>query len=232
MATPTKGLVAGDRAPAFSLPDGAGVTHSAASLAGAPYVLYFYPKDDTAVCTTEACEFRDALPDFSKLGVRVLGVSPDDARSHERFARKHALNFTLLSDVPDEAGVPRVCEAFGVWVEKSMYGKSYMGVERSTFLVDAKGVIARVWNKVRVQGHVPEVLGAVRALTTTGHLPVGEGAAVNGVAPRAGKAGSANTTSSKAGAKAKSAKATSATGKAGAKKPAAKKVPARRSAAR
>jgi peroxiredoxin Q/BCP len=129
------------------------------SLKGKPYVLYFYPKDDTSGCTAEACEFRNTLPAFEGLGVTIIGVSKDNLESHEKFSRKYNLPFPLAYD---ETGV--VCDSFGTWVEKSMYGRSYMGIERATFLVDAKGVIRAIWHKVSVSGHVDEVKKAVEAL--------------------------------------------------------------------
>lgn len=152
-------LGAGSKAPAFALP----ATHigeaSAAKLKGKPYVLYFYPKDDTSGCTAEACGFRDAAPAFGKLGLTVIGVSKDSLASHEKFAEKYGLTFPLASD---ESG--KACAAFGTWVKKSMYGRSYMGIERSTFLVDGKGVIRAAWRKVSVPGHVDEVKKAVANL--------------------------------------------------------------------
>jgi peroxiredoxin Q/BCP len=122
-------------------------------------VLYFYPKDDTSGCTAEACAFRDALPDFSKVKAEIVGISRDSVASHESFKKKFKLPFLLASD---EDGT--VCQAFGVWAEKSMYGRKYMGIERSTFLIDAKGAVRKVWRKVKVPGHAEEVLEAVRAL--------------------------------------------------------------------
>ncbi|MCA9296538.1 MAG: peroxiredoxin, partial [Phycisphaerales bacterium] len=134
--------------------------------------LYFYPKDDTSGCTKQACAFRDHRPDFDAIDVTVLGVSPDDPSSHERFAHKFDLNFTLLADVPEKSkdagpedkGTPKVCDAYGVWQQKSMYGKTYMGVVRTTYLIDANGKVARRWDKVKVDGHVEEVLEAVKEL--------------------------------------------------------------------
>ncbi|HEU0118738.1 MAG TPA: peroxiredoxin [Alphaproteobacteria bacterium] len=128
------------------------------SLKGKPYVLYFYPKDDTSGCTAEACEFRNTMPAFDKLGITVIGVSKDGLESHDKFSRKYNLNFPLASDENN------VCEAFGTWAQKSMYGRSYMGIERSTFLVDSKGVIRAQWRKVSVSGHVEEVKKAVENL--------------------------------------------------------------------
>jgi peroxiredoxin Q/BCP len=150
---------AGDAAPSFTLPDETGAKVSSAELAGSPYVLYFYPKDDTPGCTTEACGFRDALPEFEKLGVRVLGVSPDSSVSHQRFRAKYELPFTLLSDA-DKA----LSTAYGAWALKKNYGREYMGVVRSTFLVDAAGVIRNAWRGVKVNGHVEKVQAAAAAL--------------------------------------------------------------------
>ncbi|MBH0239220.1 thioredoxin-dependent thiol peroxidase [Methylobrevis albus] len=149
----------GDTAPDFALPDGAQGTVSLADLAGKPVVVYFYPKDDTSGCTVEAKDFSAAKPEFDALGVTVIGISPDDAKSHAKFQAKHGLSIALGAD-PERQAI----EAYGVWAEKSMYGKTYMGVERSTFLIDASGRIARVWRKVKVPGHVAEVLAAARAL--------------------------------------------------------------------
>lgn len=154
-----QGVDVGSIAPVFSMPATMIGKAESAKLKGRPYALYFYPKDDTPGCTAEACGFRDALPDFSKLGVTIIGVSKDSLASHEKFAKKFDLNFPLASD---EDG--SVCEAFGVWVEKSMYGRKYMGIERSTFLIDGKGVVRAVWRKVKVPGHVEEVGMAVKAL--------------------------------------------------------------------
>ncbi len=165
---------AGQPAPSFSLPDADNAMHALKDFRGAPVVLYFYPKDDTSGCTKQACGFRDARPDFDSIGVTVLGVSPDDSASHERFTDKFDLNFTLLADVPvkskdagaKDKGTPAVCDAYGVWQQKSMYGKSYMGVVRTTYLIDAQGTIAQRWDRVKVDGHVDEVLAAVKALRT------------------------------------------------------------------
>jgi peroxiredoxin Q/BCP len=122
-------------------------------------VLYFYPKDDTSGCTAEACGFRDNFPKFGRIDAIVIGVSRDSVESHEKFKKKYKLNFPLAADADGKA-----TEAYGVWVEKSMYGRKYMGIERATFLIDGKGVIRRVWRKVKVPGHVEEVLGAVKGL--------------------------------------------------------------------
>jgi peroxiredoxin Q/BCP len=149
----------GRKAPAFSLPDQDGKTHSLKGYAGRPLVLYFYPKDDTPGCTREACDFRDALPDLKKGKAAVLGVSILDTASKAKFARKHKLNFPLLAD-PDH----EVAEKYGVWKKKSMYGKSFMGLARTTFLIGPDGVVARRWDNVKVDGHADAVLEAVEAL--------------------------------------------------------------------
>jgi peroxiredoxin Q/BCP len=149
----------GRRAPAFSLEDQDGRTHRLRDYAGRPLVLYFYPKDDTPGCTKEACQFRDSLPDLGKSRAAVLGVSVLDAASKARFARKHGLTFPLLAD-PDHA----VAEKYGAWKKKSMYGKTYMGVARMTYLIGPGGKVARRWDDVKVDGHARDVLEAVRAL--------------------------------------------------------------------
>ena len=149
----------GDAAPDFTMPRSGGGTVSLADLKGGPVVLFFYPKDDTSGCTKEAIGFTQAKPEFDALGTTIVGVSRDSAASHDKFVAKHDLGVILGSD---EAG--DVTEAYDVWKEKSMYGKTYMGIERSTFLIDAEGRIARVWRKVKVPGHVDEVLAATRDL--------------------------------------------------------------------
>jgi peroxiredoxin Q/BCP len=154
-----RSLEIGDKAPSFTLPSDGGSKVSLKDFTGKPVVLYFYPKDDTSGCTAEACAFRDQLPDFSKLKTAVIGVSRDDAASHDKFKTKYRLSFPLASD---EDG--KVCEAYGVWTEKSMYGRKYMGIERSTFLIDGKCMLRGVWRKVKVPGHVEAVLEAVKAL--------------------------------------------------------------------
>ena len=156
----------GQPAPPFALPDQDGSEHSLSAYAGQPFVLYFYPKDDTSGCTKQACGFQDALPDFDGAHVRVLGVSPDDVASHRRFASKYDLSFPLLADVPGDDDVPAVCQAYGVWQEKSMYGRTYMGVVRTTYLIDAGGTVVRRWDKVKVNGHAEDVLNAVTALAS------------------------------------------------------------------
>ncbi|WP_126425366.1 thioredoxin-dependent thiol peroxidase [Brevibacillus marinus] len=143
----------GQPAPDFTLSANNGQTISLHQYRGKNVVLYFYPKDMTPGCTTEACDFRDYHPKFSQLNTVVLGISPDTVASHDKFAAKYELPFPLLAD-PDH----EVAEAYGVWVLKNMYGKEYMGIERSTFLIDKEGNIAQVWRKVKVAGHVQEVL--------------------------------------------------------------------------
>jgi len=150
---------AGTPAPDFTMPTDGGGSVTLSALRGKPVVLYFYPKDDTSGCTAQACGFRDQLPDFHGVDATVIGVSKDSVASHDKFKAKYGLPFTLASD--KEAGV---AEAYGVWVEKSMYGRKYMGLERATFLIDKDGVVRKVWRKVKVPGHVKEVLEAVKGL--------------------------------------------------------------------
>ncbi|HVZ39112.1 MAG TPA: thioredoxin-dependent thiol peroxidase [Candidatus Kapabacteria bacterium] len=149
-------LNTGDRAPAFSAPDQDGTVRTLADYRGRRLVLYFYPKDMTEGCTAEACSFRDNLNRIAGHGAEVLGISPDSVARHRKFITKESLNFPLLSD-PDHA----IAEAYGVWAEKSMYGRTYMGVERTTFIIDEKGRIATIFRKVKVKGHVDEVLNAL-----------------------------------------------------------------------
>jgi len=155
----TSPVVAGAKCPVFKLPTDDGGSVSLSDLAGRPAVIYFYPKDDTPGCTSEAKDFTRLAPAFRKAGVAVIGVSPDSLKKHQKFRDKHELDLRLAAD-EDHA----VAERFGAWVEKSMYGRKYMGVDRSTFLIDAKGRIAEVWRKVKVPGHAEEVLEAARAL--------------------------------------------------------------------
>jgi thioredoxin-dependent peroxiredoxin len=149
----------GEKAPDFTLPTDGNGTVTLSALKGKKVVLYFYPKDDTSGCTAEACGFRDALPDYSGAGSVVIGISKDSVASHDKFKKKHQLPFILASDASSD-----VCEKYGVWVEKSMYGRKYMGIERCTFLIDRDGIVRGIWRKVRVPGHVAEVLEAARAL--------------------------------------------------------------------
>lgn len=152
-------LTEGSPAPDFSMPATGGRTVSLAGLKGQPFVLYFYPRADTPGCTKEACAFQSGLPDFLKLSVTIIGVSKDSMKALEKFAEKYSLTFPLASD--PEA---KVIDAYGAWQEKSMYGKKYMGIERSTVLIDASGKIAKHWPKVKVDAHADDVLKAVRAL--------------------------------------------------------------------
>ena len=148
----------GKKAPAFALVDQSGEKHALKDYLGQFVVLYFYPKDDTSGCTKEACQFRDSHDDFTASDAVVLGVSPDDEKSHRKFADKHQLNFTLLSDPKDASGNPKVCEKYGVWTEKSMYGRKYMGVVRTTYLIGPDGKVLHRWDKVKVPGHEVSVL--------------------------------------------------------------------------
>lgn len=149
----------GRKAPAFALNDQNGTTHRLSEYAGRPVVLYFYPKDDTSGCTKEACAFRDSLPKFKPSTAAVLGVSILDEASKAKFAEKYDLNFPLLADPEHE-----IAEKYGVWQKRSMYGRSFMGVARTTYLIDADGKVAKRWDKVKVDGHADEVLEAVNAL--------------------------------------------------------------------
>jgi peroxiredoxin Q/BCP len=149
----------GKPAPDFTLPTDGGGTVTLSKLKGQNVVLYFYPKDDTPGCTTEACGFRDALPDFSGIDATIIGVSKDSPGKHDKFKAKYDLPFTLASDTDGT-----VCEAYDSWVEKSMYGRKYMGIDRATFLIDKQGVVRNVWHKVKVKGHVDDVLTAAKGL--------------------------------------------------------------------
>ena len=149
----------GDQAPDFTMPTDGGGLVTLSALRGKPVVLYFYPKDDTSGCTAEACGFRDSFPDFGRTGAVVIGVSRDPVASHDKFKQKHGLPFILASDAAGE-----VTERYGVWIEKSMYGRKYMGIDRSTFLIDGEGIVRGAWRKVKVPGHVTQVLKAVQAL--------------------------------------------------------------------
>ena len=159
MALAGDGLAAGDKAPSFKIIIDSGETLTSASLKGSPYILYFYPKDDTSGCTKEAIDFSQSLKKFDKLGVTVLGVSKDSVESHAKFRKKHKLKIALGSD-PET----KMAKDWGVWGEKTLYGRKYMGMERATFLVDAKGVIKQAWRKVKVPGHVEAVLQAAESL--------------------------------------------------------------------
>ena len=152
-------LTIGDKAPDFTIATDGGGTFCLSEMMGHNVIIYFYPKDDTPGCTKEACEFRDSLPDFSKSSSKIIGISKDTVAKHDKFKSKYELPFTLGADVEGA-----VCEAYGTWVEKSMYGRQYMGIERATFLVDREGVVQGIWRKVKVKGHVEEVLAAVQNL--------------------------------------------------------------------
>jgi len=152
-------LTIGTKAPAFSLPRDGGGTVSLSDFAGKPVVLFFYPKDDTTGCTAESIAFTVLADDFAKAGAAVIGLSPDSVKSHDKFVKKHSLAVVLGADEEKT-----VLEAYGVWKEKSMYGKTYMGVERTTVLVAGDGTVAQVWNKVKVPGHAEAVLAAVKSL--------------------------------------------------------------------
>ena len=149
----------GSPAPDFDLPGAGGGRIRLADLKGRKVVLYFYPKDDTSGCTKEAMEFNALRAEFEAAGATVIGVSPDDVKSHDKFKAKYELGFDLASDTEKA-----MLEAYGVWAEKSMYGRKYMGVERTTFLIDAAGKVAKIWAKVKVPGHAAEVLAAVKAM--------------------------------------------------------------------
>ncbi|CAN5795140.1 hypothetical protein BH23PSE1_BH23PSE1_02220 [soil metagenome] len=152
-------LKIGQKAPDFSLPRDGGGTVSLEGLKGKPAVLYFYPKDDTSGCTRQAIAFSESLPHFEAAGAMILGISKDSAASHDRFKAKHGLGLVLASDAASDTA-----ERYGAWVEKSMYGRTYMGIDRSTFLIDGEGRVRRIWRKVKVPGHVAGVLEAVKKL--------------------------------------------------------------------
>lgn len=149
----------GDPAPGFELPGDGGITVKLSQFKGAPVVLYFYPKDDTTGCTRQAIDFSARIDAFRAAGAEVIGISPDSAKSHDKFRRKHDLKVILLADEERTA-----IDAYGVWAEKKMYGRSYMGVDRSTFLIGKDGAVKRIWRGVKVPDHVEEVLAAVTAL--------------------------------------------------------------------
>lgn len=157
-------LSLGDTAPPFNLPRSGGGMLSLPDFKGRLVVLYFYPRDDTSGCTAEAIDFSRLKPDFDKAGAAVIGISPDTAARHDKFRAKHDLSVELAADEEHKA-----IEAYGVWVEKSLYGRRYMGVERATFLIDGSGRIAGIWRKVKVNGHAQAVLQAVQALSAAGN---------------------------------------------------------------
>ena len=151
-------LQVGDRAPDFTMETDGGGSVSLSHLKGRKVVLYFYPKDDTSGCTKEACAFRDLMPEFNAVNAVVIGVSKDSVASHDKFKAKHGLPFQLACDADG-----KVCEDYGVWVEKSMYGRKYMGIERATFFIDEDGLVREIWRKVKVPGHVDAVIEAPRS---------------------------------------------------------------------
>jgi len=156
---PVKGPKVGDSAPDFTLPtDGTG-SITLSSLRGRPVVLYFYPRDDTPGCTMEACGFNDSLPNFSSVNAEIIGISKDSEASHAKFRQKYGLRFRLAADTET-----KVAKAYGVWIEKSLYGRKYMGMDRATYLIDKDGIIRGVWRSVKVAGHVDEVLAAAKGL--------------------------------------------------------------------
>jgi thioredoxin-dependent peroxiredoxin len=159
MALAAGGLSQGDRAPSFKIASDGGEVLSSSRLKGTPYIIYFYPKDDTSGCTKEAIGFSESLKKFDKLGVTVIGISKDSLESHAKFRKKYKLKIALGSD-PET----KMAKDWGVWGEKTMYGREYMGMERATFLINAKGVIEQAWRKVKVPGHVEAVLEAAKAL--------------------------------------------------------------------
>jgi peroxiredoxin Q/BCP len=155
----TKAIDTGDMAPDFELPTDGDGQFKLSAHRGHPVIVFFYPKDDTSGCTIEAIDFTAMKPDFDAIDAQIVGMSPDNPASHDKFKAKHKLAVTLASD--EDKGV---LEAYGVWREKSMYGRKYMGVERSTFLIDSRGRVAQAWRKVKVPGHVSEVLAAARGI--------------------------------------------------------------------
>ncbi|MFN4282219.1 MAG: thioredoxin-dependent thiol peroxidase [Alphaproteobacteria bacterium] len=189
-------LQVGDAAPDFTMPTDDGSEIMLSALRGKKVVLYFYPKDDTPGCTIEACSFRDNLPDFKGVNAEIIGVSRDDTASHQRFRDKFGLNFTLASDTTG-----KVTEDYGVWGEKSMYGKTFMGITRSTFLIDENGKIAHIWPKVSVDGHSAEVMAAIK-----GELPLAPAKPKKAAAKPKAKAASAKKPATKKKAPKKSAK--------------------------
>ncbi len=151
--TPITPLAIGDKAPDFKAETDSGEILSLSDLKGKTFVLYFYPKDDTSGCTKQACTFTENISAFNKLDVTVIGVSKDSALSHQKFKTKYGLKFPLLSDMDG-----KICEAYGTWIEKSMYGRKYMGIDRATFIIDADGTIKSIWRKVKVAGHIEDVI--------------------------------------------------------------------------
>jgi peroxiredoxin Q/BCP len=149
----------GKKAPDFTAPTDGGGTLKLSDFKGQKVVLYFYPKDDTSGCTAQACAFTENMSAFNKVKAKVIGVSKDSVKKHDKFVEKYCLKFPLVSDEDSD-----ICETYGVWVEKSMYGKKYMGIERTTFLIDENGKIAHIWNKVKVPGHADEVIAKIKEI--------------------------------------------------------------------
>lgn len=222
-------LQVGDLAPDFTMPAASGGSVSLRDLRGKKVVLYFYPKDDTPGCTIEACAFRDNLPNFEGVNAEIIGVSRDNTESHQRFRDKYNLNFTLASDDTGE-----VTEAYEVWKEKNMYGKTFMGIQRATFLIDEDGRIAHVWPSVSVTGHVEEVLAAVngRLPQAAAAEPAAQTAAAPATKPAPRKAAKAAAKPARKPARAKAARKPAAKrAKAPARKAKARKAPARKTKA-
>jgi peroxiredoxin Q/BCP len=213
-------LQVGDHAPDFTMPTVSGGNVSLNDLRGKKVVLYFYPKDDTPGCTIEACSFRDNLPSFEGVNAEVIGVSRDNTESHQRFRDKYGLNFTLASD---DSG--QVTEDYGVWREKNMYGKTFMGIQRSTFLIDENGNIAKIWPSVSVDGHTQEVLAALNGQDAPAAASEAPMPAAKPKAARKPKAAAAKPVRKATAKKATAKKAT-------AKKATAKKAPAKKAAAK
>ncbi len=162
VVVPPPGVVeVGANAPDFTLSDSSGTVHHLAALRGSQVILFFYPKDDTSDCTAQACAFETKRATLKRRGVVLLAVSPDPAKTHVKFATKHGLHFPLLVDERDSIGTPRVCNLYGVWHEKSMYGNKYMGVVRTTYLIGRNGRVSTRWDRVKVEGHVDQVMAAL-----------------------------------------------------------------------
>jgi len=162
----------GQLAPLFTLGDQAGRSHSLAELRGRWVILYFYPKDDTPGCTMEACQFRDTMPRFKRTKAAVLGISPDNEKAHAKFAAKYDLSFPLLADsARDAKNDPITCDAYGVWGEKMLYGRKYMGVVRTTYVIDPDGIVRHRWDKVKEDGHAADVLATLKLLVKNGIVP-------------------------------------------------------------
>ena len=214
-------LKIGDSAPEFSLASDTGHIVSSAALKGQRYVLYFYPKDDTPGCTKAACAFRDNLPAFGKLGVPVFGLSADDEKSHAKFVAKFKLNFPLLSD-PDH----ELLDAYGAWVEKNLYGRKYMGIQRSSFVVDGKGRIEQVWEKVSPESHAEEVIAWLAGKPLAAKTASGKAAAKLPTKGARAKPATKTPPAKKIAAKKATGKATAK--KAPTRKPATKKVAKKR----